>query len=357
MATRDEIYELWDGAGATQRRLFLSAFYAAKVGRASSPYRILLGTKKTTVAKLSDAIIELGLDERIVTAEGKKKSLTWWGQKVKTFRELFALEPPASEAAASTAAATVSSSVKKKAKKKTATPGPAKSAAGSSLDPRAGVVRGPAELYNDTQKFRGAWAPVIDRPAFRAFSFLPTPPAQRPRPEKAAKKKKKSKKAEPEPELIEIVEKETFRSPPSEHEVLLNIWDRGNVYRAHITTDGEVYNNQHDIIGYINIEDLEAGSYDEDFLGSCENEEFGDNTATVKDALEEACGSVDLGTCTLRDCAGSTVADIDLRGNVNGHSGLFLGQFEGYKLKRGDLQVVALYLMLIDPGMCTEDDR
>ena len=75
------------------------------------------------------------------------------------------------------------------------------------------------------------------------------------------------------------------------------------------------------------------------------------------DALEEACGSVDLGTCTLRDCAGSTVADVDLRGNVNGHSGLFLGQFEGYKLKRGDLQVVALYLMLIDPGMCTEDDR
>ena len=238
-------------------------------------------------------------------------------------------------------------------------------AAGSSLDPRAGVVRGPAELYNDTEKFRGAWAPVIDRPAFRAFSFLPTPPAQRPREKPKPKKKKKKKKktvAEEEeeedenPEYFEIIEKETHASPPSDHDVLLNVRDRGNTYRAHITTDGEVFNNQHDIIGYINLDDLEAGSFDEEFLGCCEEEELSDNTATVKDAEDEACGSVDLGTCCVRDCSGTTVADIDKRGNVNGHSGLFLGQFEGYKLRR-DLQVVAIYLMLIDQGMCTEDDR
>ena len=49
-----------------------------------------------------------------------------------------------------------------------------------------------------------------------------------------------------------------------------------------------------------------------------------------------------------------TVGEIQKTGVVTGHAGSFLGQFEGFGYDK--LRVVALYLMLIDPGCSMSTD-
>ena len=47
-----------------------------------------------------------------------------------------------------------------------------------------------------------------------------------------------------------------------------------------------------------------------------------------------------------------TVGEVKSTGVVTGHAGSFLGEFEKFEYKH--LRVLAIYLMLIDPGMLTE---
>ena len=68
--------------------------------------------------------------------------------------------------------------------------------------------------------------------------------------------------------------------------------------------------------------------------------------------MEELCGIVDLGHGYLKDHQHTTVAEVDKRGCVSGHSGSYLGQFHPFSYH--DMKLLGLYLMLIDPGMLSE---
>jgi hypothetical protein len=67
---------------------------------------------------------------------------------------------------------------------------------------------------------------------------------------------------------------------------------------------------------------------------------------------DQRCGTLDLGTCYLKDTYDVTVGEVKSTGVVTGHAGSFLGEFEKFEYKH--LRVLAIYLMLIDPGMLTE---
>ena len=195
--------------------------------------------------------------------------------------------------------------------------------------------RGDAE-----QTFRGAgWDYRIDGPAFNAFAFLPTPLPVRPRGE-----------ANPEEEE-EQEEHELRYEPPDGVDVLLCIRDRYGNYRGYISDDGECVNNRDNTIGWINRDDGTAGSVQEEYLGTCIDQLSGDE-CVVEDALDERCGSINLGTASIHNNFGSTVAEFEASGNVVGNHGSTLGQFEGFSYP--EIRTVALYLMLIDPGMLNE---
>eukprot|EP00616_Rhizochromulina_sp_CCMP1243_P007250 CAMPEP_0118974352 /NCGR_PEP_ID=MMETSP1173-20130426/11203_1 /TAXON_ID=1034831 /ORGANISM="Rhizochromulina marina cf, Strain CCMP1243" /LENGTH=231 /DNA_ID=CAMNT_0006924071 /DNA_START=27 /DNA_END=722 /DNA_ORIENTATION=- len=196
--------------------------------------------------------------------------------------------------------------------------------------------------HSDTDfanKFRGTWNYVVtDRPAFNAYSFLPTPPAVKPRGEATA--------------AIEVTAEAELRyEPPDDAEVLLVIKDRYSEYRGYISDQGECVNNRDQTIGFINSEDGTAGSAEEEYLGSIVDQICG-NQCVVEDALDERCGMMDLGHATIQDNQGSTIAEISATGKVTGNQGSQLGDFEGFTFTH--LRVVSLYLMLVDPGMLNE---
>lgn len=72
----------------------------------------------------------------------------------------------------------------------------------------------------------------------------------------------------------------------------------------------------------------------------------------VEDALDEKCGTIDLGHANIMDNQGSTIAQFDQRGTITGNNGSQLGQMEGFNYRQ--IRVTALYLMLIDPGMLND---
>lgn len=196
---------------------------------------------------------------------------------------------------------------------------------------------------NNTKNYRGAgWDYLIgDRPAFNAYSFLPTPLAMRPR------------TRDEEPQAIEEdeTEHELRYEPPDGADVMLCIRDRFGEYRGYITSEGECVNNRDKTIGWINREEGTAGSLHEEYLGTCIDQLSGDE-CVVEDALDERCGSINLGTATIHDNSGSTVAEFEQDGTVVGNHGSGLGKFEGFTYP--EIRTVALYLMLIDPGMLNE---
>jgi hypothetical protein len=107
-----------------------------------------------------------------------------------------------------------------------------------------------------------------------------------------------------------------------------------------------------DVIGYLNFESLEAGSVSEMFLGSLVQNKF-DNVVQIRDSEDELVAYLDMGTRTIRDRLGGTVADFESGGIVRHSNGSFLGQFEGAKGFH-DMRELALYLVLLDPGMCSD---
>jgi len=199
--------------------------------------------------------------------------------------------------------------------------------------------------------FRGTWQPVLYRPAFNAFAFLPTPPpqaARRPAPaEDEAPKEEAPKQQEEEPPG------ELLAGPPIPHdEVLFSVLDREKNYRACVAKDGTCTNNRGQVMGFLNFDTGEAGTADEDFLGCVIENKF-DNMYQVRDAVEGLCGWIDMGTATIRDASGSTVADLGPDGVVKHANGTYLGQFVGF---RGfhRMKECALYCILIDPGMMSD---
>jgi len=122
------------------------------------------------------------------------------------------------------------------------------------------------------------------------------------------------------------------------------IRDRMNDYRGCITEDGECYNNAGTLIGFVS--EPEAGNVDNEFFGLIRSDEV------IENALGEPIGTLDPGRAYLIDKNGSTVAEMQGTGEVRGHAGTYLGQFEGFDYH--DMRTVALYLLLVDPGMLSE---
>ena len=204
-------------------------------------------------------------------------------------------------------------------------------------------------LNSDKKQYRGAgWDIQVNGPAFNAYSFLPTPPPVRPRGEE------KQELDEEQEEVVEEEEEEEHElryEPPEGVDVLLCIRDRFGNYRGYITEEGECVNNRDKTIGWINRDEGTAGTNDEHYLGTCIDQLSG-NECVVEDALDERCGSINLGTATIHDNQMSTVAEFEANGSVVGNHGSGLGKFEGFSYP--EIRTVALYLMLIDPGMLNE---
>lgn len=198
-------------------------------------------------------------------------------------------------------------------------------------------------------KYRGTWNYVVnDRPAFNAYSFLPTPPPVKPR-----SKDPPPEVEEPPPEDAEEAPPEVLYEPPDDAAVWLIVKDRFMDYRGYISEEGECVNNLGQTIGFINKDEGTAGSADEEYLGSAQ-EQLSGNEVVVEDAVDERCGIVDLGTAAIKDNQGSTVAEMASNGTLTGNHGSTLGVVEGFEYH--DMRTVALYVMLIDPGMLNEQE-
>jgi hypothetical protein len=148
-------------------------------------------------------------------------------------------------------------------------------------------------------------------------------------------------------------EPELLTGPPvPPDEVLFSIIDREKNYRSCIHKDGTVTNNRGQCIGYVNARDMQAGTADEQYLGLVLEDQF-NNVYQVRDAADELCGTIDMGTATIRDSVGATVADFQSNGVVKHNNGTYLGQFLGMK-DFHHMITQTLYLMLIDPGMLSD---
>eukprot|EP01102_Stenamoeba_stenopodia_P008245 TRINITY_DN2352_c0_g1_i1.p1 TRINITY_DN2352_c0_g1~~TRINITY_DN2352_c0_g1_i1.p1 ORF type:complete len:222 (-),score=42.96 TRINITY_DN2352_c0_g1_i1:119-730(-) len=183
-------------------------------------------------------------------------------------------------------------------------------------------------------KFRGHWSPSIRSPTYQPF--LPIAPPQKP------KVKNQSPAAPP------VVGKKALTQPPSGayEDGALNIWDRYNNWRGYIAPDGTCYNNCNDVIGYINEAAGEAGSVDCEFLGLIRSD------YVIENNLAQKCGTLDPGRAYIKNWNDVTVAEMLKTGECNGHNGTHLGQFHGFDFHR--MKLIALYLLLIDPGMLNE---
>ena len=59
-----------------------------------------------------------------------------------------------------------------------------------------------------------------------------------------------------------------------------------------------------------------------------------------------------MGTGYIKDFNDRIVAELTHSGVCTGHAGSYLGEFEGFSFNQ--MKIVALYLMLVDPGMLNE---
>ena len=223
-----------------------------------------------------------------------------------------------------------------------------------------------AKAGDKDSKFRGTWNYASRTPTFNAFQFLPTPPPQKPRTapppeveecEEAVAALSVTEAAPPvDVEACEEAvedEAELLEDPPPDADVMCTIRDRDGNYRGYIANDGECRNNRNALMGYINADSGQCGTADEEYLGCIsEVSAFNDSDCVIEDAIEETCGTLDMGTGYLKDTNDRIVAELESSGVCTGHSGSYLGEFEGFSFNQ--MKVVGLYLMLIDPGMLNE---
>ena len=117
-----------------------------------------------------------------------------------------------------------------------------------------------------------------------------------------------------------------------------------NDYRGCITEDGECYNNVGTLIGFVS--EPEAGNPDSEYLGCIRSDDV------IENAIGDTLGRLDPGRAYISNEQGSTICEILGTGEVRGHAGTYLGQFEGFDYH--DMRTIALYLLLVDPGMLSE---
>ena len=251
-----------------------------------------------------------------------------------------------------------------------------------SCEARASPLGSSRTPNSETRQYRGiGWDHVVNStPHFNAYTFLPTAPAVKPRtrsetlqynsgeenestdadeeevdsntaPELSGFVEAGASDVDNSPAIDEAISRELRYEPPSDVDLLFTIRDRYGDYRGYIDREGTCVNNCAEIIGYINTEEGTAGSKDEEFLGCCMDQLVGDE-CVIEDSLDDRCGSIHLGSSRIIDNQASTVAEFDANGNIVGNHGSSLGSFEGFSYE--DIRVVALYLMLIDPGMLNE---
>ena len=232
----------------------------------------------------------------------------------------------------------------------------AKDARDADLHSGKGAKQGDAE-----SKYRGTWNYASRTPTFNAFQFLPTPPPQKPRTkppvveecEEAVAALSIGEAATVEEPVEELEQGELLEDPPADADVMCTIRDRNGKYRGYIANDGECRNNRNTLLGFINADSGQCGTADEEYLGGIsEQSAFNDAECIIEDALDEQCGLLDMGTGYLKDFNDRIVAELSHNGVCTGHSGSYLGEFEGFSFNQ--MKVVGLYLMLVDPGMLNE---
>lgn len=141
------------------------------------------------------------------------------------------------------------------------------------------------------------------------------------------------------------------RNEPMEStdEIQFCVYDRVGNYRSCFCLDGSVRNNRDELLGYLNLETLQAGSASEDFLGELLSESPSEDELCARGPFDEFCAVVDLSKARLADRANSTLAEFTRMGEVISNDGLRLGRFEPFTYN--DVRTAALYLLFLDPGM------
>lgn len=195
--------------------------------------------------------------------------------------------------------------------------------------------------------YRGNWQAQIETyTGFGRARYLPTPQPV------IKQKEPEVVKEDDDATTTHNGERQRLLCPPPGRDVKYSIVDREKDFRAWIEADGACFNNLGDVIGYLNLEDKQAGSVDEMLLGYVQESRF-DNVATLLDADDTVIARVDLGTHVIRNAQGVPVVDIEQGGVVKHQNGTFLGQFSGAKGFHA-MREIALYMVLLDPGMCSD---
>jgi hypothetical protein len=187
--------------------------------------------------------------------------------------------------------------------------------------------------------FRGMWAPTLNRPT--PVSFVPRAPAPKP------------KKKNPPPPIERDTDK-LKSEPPKDIEVWITVYDRYKEYRGAIAHDGTCLNAANEVLGYIDFDQLEAGSTESEFLGVVKEYTSRDKFI-AEDDLEQQLGIIDRGLATIKDPQDNTIVEFDNTGEIKGNKGDFLGEFRG-GFTYHDMPAISLWLLILDPGMIAPDD-
>jgi len=142
---------------------------------------------------------------------------------------------------------------------------------------------------------------------------------------------------------------------PAEANVVFKVSGRDGGYRACVLDDGTVKNNRGAVLGYLNDDDHQAGSVDEQFLGDLTFESALRDAMVARGAADELVATLRLDAARLVDGGGSTLACVSRDGEITGGLGERLGVVEPFDFS---LQTqVALYALFLDPGLLSSEEE
>ena len=123
---------------------------------------------------------------------------------------------------------------------------------------------------------------------------------------------------------------------------------------ACVLDDGTVKNNRGAVLGYLNDDDHQAGSVDEQFLGDLNFESALRDAMVARGPADELVATLRLDAARLVDGGGSTLACVSRDGEITGGLGERLGVVEPFDFS---LQTqVALYALFLDPGLLSSEE-
>ena len=109
------------------------------------------------------------------------------------------------------------------------------------------------------------------------------------------------------------------------------------------------------MLGYLNDDDRQAGSVDEQFLGDLNFESALRDAMVARGAADELVATLRLDAARLVDGGGSTLACVSRDGEITGGLGERLGVVEPFAFS---LQTqVALYALFLDPGLLSSEEE